>query len=94
VLQGIAYDPVLESTDRNCSGNLAACDGVHRDGVKTAGGADRCLLDEAIRWIETDVNCSANTHLNGFQPSKEWRIGLYLKDESTHPTGSLERGLV
>jgi hypothetical protein len=50
-------------------------------------------VDEAIARIEADARRSADTHL--------WRLALpalngidiYLKDESTHPTGSLKHRL-
>ena len=48
---------------------------------------------EAIRRIEADANRSADTHLLRFPLPPEWGIDLYLKDESTHPTGSLKHRL-
>jgi cysteine synthase A len=60
--------------------------------------ADRAIsgrewVNEAIARIEADARRSADTHL--------WRLALpaldgvdiYLKDESTHPTGSLKHRL-
>ncbi|MEU6268892.1 PLP-dependent cysteine synthase family protein [Saccharopolyspora shandongensis] len=48
---------------------------------------------EAVRIIEADANRSADTHLLRFPLPAEWGIDLYLKDESTHPTGSLKHRL-
>ncbi|MBB4962790.1 PLP-dependent cysteine synthase family protein [Saccharothrix violaceirubra] len=60
---------------------------------------DRCSsrtrewVCEAVRIIEADANRSADTHLLHFPLPAEWGIDLYLKDESTHPTGSLKHRL-
>ncbi|WP_203225479.1 PLP-dependent cysteine synthase family protein [Williamsia herbipolensis] len=75
----------------------------------TSGGplvdhrASREWVDTAIRLIEADATRSADTHLVRF-PLPEWSrfvgadgeptaIDLYLKDESTHITGSLKHRL-
>ncbi|AHI01674.1 hypothetical protein KALB_8317 [Kutzneria albida DSM 43870] len=50
-------------------------------------------MREAVRVIEADANRSADTHLLTFPLPTEWGIDLYLKDESTHPTGSLKHRL-
>jgi cysteine synthase A len=60
---------------------------------------DRCCertrdwVCEAVRIIEADANRSADTHLLRFPLPAEWGVDLYLKDESTHPTGSLKHRL-
>lgn len=60
---------------------------------------DRCSettrdwVCEAVRIIEADANRSADTHLLPFPLPAEWGVRLYLKDESTHPTGSLKHRL-
>jgi cysteine synthase len=60
---------------------------------------DRCSdttrdwVCEAVRIIEADANRSADTHLLPFPLPPEWQVQLYLKDESTHPTGSLKHRL-
>ena len=54
--------------------------------------AARAWADEAIRKVEADANRSADTHLITF-PLPDWGIDLYLKDESTHLTGSLKHRL-
>ena len=52
-------------------------------------------LSTAITRIEADFQRSADTHLIALPlPSFEaCGIDLYLKDESTHPTGSLKHRL-
>ncbi|RZS44527.1 cysteine synthase A [Herbihabitans rhizosphaerae] len=60
---------------------------------------DRCCdttrdwVCEAVRIIDADANRSADTHLIPFPLPASWNIQLYLKDESTHPTGSLKHRL-
>lgn len=53
----------------------------------------RSWLKEAVRKVHADNNRSADTHLLAFPLPEEWGIDLYLKDESTHPTGSLKHRL-
>ncbi|WP_210435494.1 PLP-dependent cysteine synthase family protein [Saccharopolyspora sp. ASAGF58] len=53
----------------------------------------RSWTSEAVRIIEADANRSADTHLLRFPLPAEWGVDLYLKDESTHPTGSLKHRL-
>ncbi|HBU96713.1 PLP-dependent cysteine synthase family protein [Thalassospira lucentensis] len=48
---------------------------------------------EAISTIEADFNRSADTHLIRLDLPPLDGIGLYLKDESTHPSGSLKHRL-
>ena len=48
---------------------------------------------EAINKITADYNRSADTHLIKLELPKLPNIDLYLKDESTHPTGSLKHRL-
>jgi cysteine synthase A len=55
--------------------------------------AARAWLDEAVRLVEADANRSADTHLVRFPLRSFPDIDLYLKDESTHPTGSLKHRL-
>jgi cysteine synthase A len=71
----------------------------------TEGKLDRCCaagrtwVDEAVRRVEADATRSADTHLIAFPLGDgggsvaDWGIDLYLKDESTHPTGSLKHRL-
>ncbi|WP_369052069.1 PLP-dependent cysteine synthase family protein [Kineococcus terrestris] len=60
----------------------------------TATGADaRAWVHEAVRLVQADGNRSADTHLRVFPLPPAWGVDLYLKDESTHPTGSLKHRL-
>ncbi len=54
---------------------------------------DRRWLAEAVRRIHADANRSADTHLVRLALPAHWEVELYLKDESTHPTGSLKHRL-
>ena len=54
---------------------------------------DRAWALDAIGCIEADSRRSADTHLVTFPLPSAWGIDLYLKDESTHPTGSLKHRL-
>jgi len=52
----------------------------------------RVWADEAVRRIEADVQRSSDTHL--IPVALPWPgISLYLKDESSHPSGSLKHRL-
>jgi cysteine synthase len=55
--------------------------------------ADRSWVQEAVRRVEADANRSADTHLVRYPLPAAWDVDLYLKDESTHPTGSLKHRL-
>ena len=48
---------------------------------------------EAVRRIERDVQRSADTHLFPIDLPALKGVEIYLKDESTHPTGSLKHRL-
>ncbi|WP_433793006.1 PLP-dependent cysteine synthase family protein [Actinoplanes sp. CA-252034] len=48
---------------------------------------------DAIALVEADANRSADTHLLPYPLPVSWGIDLYLKDESSHPTGSLKHRL-
>jgi cysteine synthase A len=48
---------------------------------------------DAIALVEADANRSADTHLLPFPLPGSWGVDLYLKDESSHPTGSLKHRL-
>ena len=53
----------------------------------------RAWVDRAVALVEADARRSADTHLLVYPLPAEWGIDLYLKDESTHPTGSLKHRL-
>src|ERR1700750_531927 len=55
--------------------------------------AVRAWTRKAIALVEADANRSADTHLLPFPLPASWGIDLYLKDESSHPTGSLKHRL-
>ncbi len=55
--------------------------------------AEREWTRTAIALVEADANRSADTHLLPFPLPPAWGIDLYLKDESSHPTGSLKHRL-
>jgi cysteine synthase A len=54
--------------------------------------SDRAWLAEAVRRLEADAARSADTHLH-LLPLSLQGIDVYLKDESSHPTGSLKHRL-
>ncbi|WP_040838516.1 PLP-dependent cysteine synthase family protein [Nocardia brevicatena] len=53
----------------------------------------RDWVDNAVRLIDADAQRSADTHLLRYPLPVEWNVQLYLKDESTHITGSLKHRL-
>lgn len=55
---------------------------------------DRRWIREAVALVEADTNRSADTHLLALPLWAASRgVDVYLKDESTHPTGSLKHRL-
>ena len=58
-----------------------------------SSAADRAWVHEAVRRVEADANRSADTHLVPVPLPRFGGVDLYLKDESTHPTGSLKHRL-
>jgi cysteine synthase len=53
----------------------------------------RAWVERAIAAVEADAHRSADTHLVKYPLPVDWGVDLYLKDESTHPTGSLKHRL-
>ena len=53
----------------------------------------RTWVKQAVRIIEADFNRSADTHLIPLRLPAFPDIDFYLKDESSHPTGSLKHRL-
>jgi cysteine synthase A len=53
----------------------------------------RAWLKRAVALVRADANRSADTHVLRFPLPQSWDVALYLKDESTHPTGSLKHRL-
>jgi len=54
---------------------------------------DRGWVSWAIRQLQADAMRSSDTHLHKVHLPGCDRVDLYLKDESTHPTGSLKHRL-
>ena len=61
--------------------------------VSAVRPVDRDWVAEAVRLIQADANRSADTHLIRVPLPRCHDVDLYLKDESTHPTGSLKHRL-
>ena len=61
--------------------------------VDRSDPAGRAWVDRAVAAVEADARRSADTHLLVYPLPPEWGVDLYLKDESTHPTGSLKHRL-
>ncbi|MCB0940683.1 MAG: PLP-dependent cysteine synthase family protein [Mycobacterium sp.] len=65
--------------------------------LDSARDRPRGWVDDAVRLIEADARRSADTHLLRYPLPSAWCDGvdveLYLKDESTHITGSLKHRL-
>ncbi|MEP6629407.1 MAG: pyridoxal-phosphate dependent enzyme, partial [Lapillicoccus sp.] len=64
--------------------------------VAPVRSTSRAWVDESVRRIRADANRSADTHLVAVPLPRGWLdagVDLYLKDESTHPTGSLKHRL-
>lgn len=59
----------------------------------TSRNDSRLWADEAVARIEADARRSADTHLWKLSLPALDGVDLYLKDESTHPTGSLKHRL-
>jgi len=53
----------------------------------------RDWVNQAITTIEADFQRSSDTHLIRVDLPSAKQVDLYLKDESTHPTGSLKHRL-
>ncbi|MGS1016253.1 PLP-dependent cysteine synthase family protein [Allosphingosinicella humi] len=63
------------------------------DGPPSLSAVCRHWVDRAIARIEADYNRTADTHLIPVEMPALPGIALYLKDESSHPTGSLKHRL-
>ena len=62
-----------------------------------ARSQSRSWVDNAVQLIEADTRRSADTHLLRYPLPSSWSknvdVALYLKDETTHITGSLKHRL-
>jgi cysteine synthase len=63
------------------------------DDVDRSDPGGRAWVERAVAVVEADALRSADTHLLVYPLPPDWGIDLYLKDESTHPTGSLKHRL-
>lgn len=61
--------------------------------VDRSDAGQRSWVAQAVRRIEADTRRSADTHLLRFPLPDSLGVDLYLKDESTHITGSLKHRL-
>jgi cysteine synthase A len=61
--------------------------------LRPAPSAERAWVDGAVAAIDADQRRSADTHLFKLALPALEGIDVYLKDESTHPTGSLKHRL-
>ncbi len=61
--------------------------------IVPARRADRAWIAERVRRLQADARRSADTHLVRVALPDGWDVDLYLKDESTHRTGSLKHRL-
>lgn len=65
--------------------------------VTTCRSTPRTWVDEAVCLVQADTHRSADTHLLRYPLPAAWSqradVALYLKDESTHITGSLKHRL-
>src|SRR3954464_12026391 len=67
--------------------------GVTTSDVDRSDPARRGWVDRAVATGEGGAPRSPDTHLLVYPLPPEWGVQLYLKDESTHPTGSLKHRL-
>ncbi|GEA52988.1 cysteine synthase [Vibrio inusitatus NBRC 102082] len=61
--------------------------------MNTESTCNNSWINRAIQIIESDYQRSADTHLIKLDVEEFPGIDIYLKDESTHPTGSLKHRL-
>ncbi len=61
--------------------------------ARMPSASDRQWVTDAVRLIQGDAHRSADTHLIRVPLPEAHTVDLYLKDESTHPTGSLKHRL-
>jgi cysteine synthase A len=70
---------------------------VIEKGLTASRSQPRTWADNAVRLIEADARRSADTHLLRYPLPSAWcescDVALYLKDETTHITGSLKHRL-
>ena len=84
-----ASAPREEIRDR--PGTADPFDALHE--VDRTSRDDRGWTDWAVGRIEADARRSADTHLIRLELAADLGVDVYLKDESSHPTGSLKHRL-
>ena len=84
----------LDSSTGEKEGNGPVPLASHQTTVdRTLGRRDRDWVCEAVGRIGADFNRSSDTHLIKLDLPCLENVDLYLKDESTHPSGSLKHRL-
>jgi cysteine synthase A len=78
----------LTSETNETTASLASLEDVNREDQPR-----RDWVARSVALLDADALRSADTHLHKVDLPPEWGIDLYLKDESTHPTGSLKHRL-
>ena len=61
--------------------------------VLASASVDRAWVEWAISRLRADARRSADTHLLRLPSTRQSLVTIYLKDESTHPTGRLKHRL-
>ncbi|WP_159618550.1 PLP-dependent cysteine synthase family protein [Arthrobacter zhaoguopingii] len=61
--------------------------------ITYSASAGRAWTADAVQRIEAENRRSADTHLFAVPLPPGWQVSVYLKDESTHRTGSLKHRL-
>ena len=62
-------------------------------GQQALGSVSRRWVASAVNALLSDGTRSADTHLMRLDMPEEWGVDVYLKDESSHPSGSLKHRL-
>src|ERR1700759_5225673 len=86
---------IVSASEKSSPMNTFPATATAETADRVAEGVDRDWVAEAVRRIEADFNRSADTHLLKLDLPRLGKAGvdLYLKDESTHPSGSLKHRL-
>ncbi len=83
-----------QAFSRGRGGDRGAVPAASRAGARLGRVmSDRTWIRQAVRKIEADFNRSADTHLIPLPLPAYPGVHVYLKDESSHPTGSLKHRL-
>ncbi|HET6561076.1 MAG TPA: PLP-dependent cysteine synthase family protein [Marmoricola sp.] len=63
------------------------------DDVDRSSPSDRAWVAWAVSVVEAEARRTADTHLLKLPMPADWDVDVYLKDESTHTSGSLKHRL-